>query len=110
MRTAYRVGAALVLGGLAVGLSRPRVPLRSALLTLGRASLFVYWVHLEFAFGILAKPIAHRLPLLTWPLDLALLIVSMTALARSGCVCEAGFSACTRAFLTQATQPRTPRL
>jgi uncharacterized membrane protein len=81
VRIAYRVGAALVLGGLAIGLSRPRVPLRNGLLTLGRASLFVYWVHLEFAFGILAKPIAHSLALRAWPLALALLIVVMTALA-----------------------------
>lgn len=32
------------------------------LVTLGRSSLFVYWVHVEMAYGALALPIARALP------------------------------------------------
>jgi hypothetical protein len=31
--------------------------------TLGRSSLFVYWIHVEMAYGGLAKPIKRALPL-----------------------------------------------
>ncbi len=81
LRVIYRVGATMVLGGLALVLSRPRVPLRGALLDLGRTSLLVYWVHLELAFGSLAKPVAHRLGFASWAFGLALLALAMSALA-----------------------------
>lgn len=81
VRVAYRVGAALALGGLSIALVRPRVPLRGPLLSLGRTSLFVYWVHLEFAFGLVAKPIAHRLALPAWALGFVALCALMAALS-----------------------------
>jgi uncharacterized membrane protein len=80
-RVAYRVGASLILGGLGVALSRSWSPCRAPLLALGRASLFVYWVHLELAFGAVAKPLAHRLDFESWALGLALLTVLMSALS-----------------------------
>lgn len=81
VRVAYRVGAALALGGLSTALVRPGAPLRGPLLSLGRTSLFVYWVHLEIAFGLLAKPIAHRLALPAWALGFVALCAAMAALA-----------------------------
>jgi len=81
VRVAYRVGISLLLGGLAVGVCRFRGPARWGLLTLGRASLVVYWVHLEFAFGAAAKPIARTLDLQQWAQGLCVLVVAMTALA-----------------------------
>ena len=31
--------------------------------TLGRSSLFVYWIHVEMAYGGLARPLKRALPL-----------------------------------------------
>jgi uncharacterized membrane protein len=42
--------------------SEPDVPGR-VITTLGRSSLFVYWIHVEMAYGGLAKPIKRALPL-----------------------------------------------
>jgi uncharacterized membrane protein len=81
VRVAYRVGVALVLGGVAIGLGRARAPFHDGLLALGRASLFVYWVHLEFAFGILSKPIARALTLPAWAAGWLVLVAAMSALA-----------------------------
>jgi uncharacterized membrane protein len=38
-------------------------PSWTALETLGRSSLFVYWIHVEMVYGALAKPLKHALPL-----------------------------------------------
>lgn len=43
-----------------------RVPMfftRAPLVELGRSSLFVYWIHVEMAYGILTVPLHRRLPL-----------------------------------------------
>ena len=42
--------------------TEPDVPGR-VITTLGRSSLFVYWIHVEMAYGGLAKPIKRTLPL-----------------------------------------------
>jgi uncharacterized membrane protein len=42
--------------------SAPDVPGR-VVTTLGRSSLFVYWIHVEMAYGGLARPLKGRLPL-----------------------------------------------
>jgi len=42
--------------------AEPDVPGR-VIATLGRSSLFVYWIHVEIAYGGLAKPIKRALPL-----------------------------------------------
>jgi uncharacterized membrane protein len=42
--------------------SAPDVPGR-VIATLGRSSLFVYWIHVEMAYGGIAKPIKRTLPL-----------------------------------------------
>ncbi len=33
------------------------------LATLGRSSLFVYWIHVEMVYGVIAEPLKQRLPL-----------------------------------------------
>lgn len=81
LRAGYRVGAALLLGGLAILLAYPKVPMRGVLVAFGRASLVVYWVHLQFAFGSAAKPIARALGFEAWALGLGLLTAAMAALA-----------------------------
>ena len=50
LRVVHRIGCVYVLFALALLLGRFSKPLH----TLGQASLLVYWVHLEFAFGIAA--------------------------------------------------------
>jgi hypothetical protein len=45
---------------------RSRVPMfftSVPLVELGRSSLFVYWIHVEMAYGILTEPLHRRLPL-----------------------------------------------
>jgi uncharacterized membrane protein len=39
------------------------VPVVQPLATLGRSSLFVYWIHVEMVYGVIADPIKSSLPL-----------------------------------------------
>lgn len=80
VRVAYRIGLALVFAVLCLALVRARFT-RWPLVTFGRASLLVYWVHLEFAFGIAARPLARRLDLAHWAAWTFALVVAMGALA-----------------------------
>jgi len=45
--------------------------------TLGRASLFVYWVHLELAFGVIATPLKRKFGVLEWSVGFIALTVAM---------------------------------
>ena len=81
VRVVYRVGMSFLLMGFAIAFTRPRVPFGASLRTLGQASLFVYWAHLQLTFGVLAKPLAHSLELPAWAFGFALLTVLMTLLA-----------------------------
>lgn len=84
IRVAYKAAAAVGLGGLAVLICAAPVPLLApALVALGRASLVVYWVHLQFAFGTAARPIVRQLELHDWAIGLSILTAAMIALARS---------------------------
>ena len=58
MATTYRLGIALFLVGGMHALARIAMVARAqtVLFTLGRHSLFVYWVHLELAYGIASRP------------------------------------------------------
>ena len=90
LRILSRVGTALLLaalcyGGLSLaarmGLgTSARAERFAPLRTLGRASLFVYWVHLEFAFGVVAAPLKRRLDLGAWAIGFAALTLAMYAL------------------------------
>jgi uncharacterized membrane protein len=63
-----KVGIMLVLMGLIyVYVQRPfsaepRNPAWSPMLEFGRSSLFVYWIHVELAYGIFSHPLHRRLP------------------------------------------------
>jgi uncharacterized membrane protein len=46
-----------------------------ALVTLGRSSLFVYWIHVEMVYGLIAEPIKKQLPL--WETQLAWLLLCL---------------------------------
>jgi uncharacterized membrane protein len=45
------------------------------LTTLGRSSLFVYWIHIEMVYGVIAEPIRRQLPLWASLMGTALLTV-----------------------------------
>jgi uncharacterized membrane protein len=80
LRVVHRLSVGLLLAGPALWLYR--VPGLSGMLQkLGGASLLVYWVHLEFAFGRAGTPLKRSLDLPTWGLALALLTLAMTGLA-----------------------------
>jgi uncharacterized membrane protein len=51
------------------------VPLRGfrVLVTFGRSSLFVYWIHIEMVYGLLAEPLKRQLPL--WATQVAWLLL-----------------------------------
>ena len=57
-----RLGIAMALVPITWALEKTVAPLRF-LDTLGRSSLFVYWIHVEMVYGVLAKPLEHLLPL-----------------------------------------------
>jgi acyltransferase len=55
-----------------------RGPLRSpfqALVTLGRSSLFVYWIHVEMVYGLIAEPLKQLMPL--WATQAAWLLLTV---------------------------------
>lgn len=82
IRVAYKAAAAVGLGGLAVLICAAPVPaLAQSLVALGRASLVVYWVHLQLTFGTAARPIVRQLDLHRWAVGLAILTAAMIALA-----------------------------
>jgi len=69
----WRTGAMM----LAFGASWALVGQRSAetwspLVVFGQTSLFVYWIHVEIAYGVFTYPIRHSLPLsVSFPLYVA---------------------------------------
>jgi hypothetical protein len=75
----YRIGIGLSLAG-ALGLTTGRLawtPLRP----MGQASLLLYWVHLEFAFGQSARLLKRALGYGAWMALAAVLIALMFGLA-----------------------------
>ena len=70
-----RLGAVMMLvplawlvEGLSEGGRLPLAPFR-AMVTMGRSSLFVYWIHVEMVYGLIAEPIKGTMPL--WLVQLA---------------------------------------
>ena len=45
------------------------------LVTLGRSSLFVYWIHVEMVYGVIAEPLKGTLPL--WGSLVATVVMSL---------------------------------
>jgi len=56
------VPIAWVIEGLSARGWLPQRPFRG-LVTLGRSSLFVYWIHVEMVYGLIAEPLKQTLPL-----------------------------------------------
>jgi uncharacterized membrane protein len=81
-RVAYRVGLGLVFAGIALALTPKHEKLGMPLRTFGRTSMLVYWVHLEFAFGIAAKPVKAKLGWWEWLAGFVILTAAMYGLAR----------------------------
>jgi uncharacterized membrane protein len=54
----------------------------AALQEFGRSSLFVYWIHVEMAYGVLSSPLHRRLPFEGALVALALFAVFLFALVR----------------------------
>lgn len=79
VRVVYRVAVASALCLPALWLSRTSIG--RALQHLGSASLWVYWVHLEFAFGPIAHPIAHSMGTQAWLVGFAVLTLAMLGLS-----------------------------
>jgi hypothetical protein len=38
-------------------------PLLRPIVTMGRSSLFVYWIHVDMVYGVIADPIKQQLPI-----------------------------------------------
>jgi uncharacterized membrane protein len=81
-RASFRIGIVLLLMGVGYAFARAR----SARLVLdfGRASLRIYWVHLLFAYGILARPLRAKLGYGSWFGLALLLLVAMWGLSQLG--------------------------
>jgi hypothetical protein len=80
VRAWHRVGLAVSVAGLLHLLAGPLAS--SPLRVFGKTSLLLYCVHLEFAYGLAARPIAHRLGYGEWFVGLFLLCTLMYGLAR----------------------------
>ena len=61
--TFFFVRLGVVIATVPLALAVTRVWPGAALQEFGRASLFVYWIHVEMAYGILSLPLHRRLPL-----------------------------------------------
>ena len=77
-----RTGAmTAMLAGAWLWMRRPTAAHWSPFVLLGRTSLFVYWVHVELAYGVLSGPIHHTMPLPAAVVAYAALVAVMTAAA-----------------------------
>lgn len=79
VRALHRTGIATSAAGLLMLLPSHRL---SPLRVFGQTSLLLYCVHLEFAYGVAARPLAHRLGYGGWFVGLFLLSTSMYGVGR----------------------------
>lgn len=77
VRIAYRCGLVLAILGAAFAFGESR-PLRS----LGTTSLRVYWAHMLFAYGVVAKPMRLQLGYASWIVLAAALVLAMWGLSQ----------------------------
>jgi uncharacterized membrane protein len=81
LRLSYKAALCCVMIGPALALTHAPKAIRSPIALLGRSSLLVYWVHLQFAFGTVSRPLARALSIEAWAYGTALLTTCMLALA-----------------------------
>jgi hypothetical protein len=53
------------------------------LATMGRSSLFVYWIHIEMVYGVVAEPVKRTMPLWLSLAGTALLALALYGLVRT---------------------------
>lgn len=82
MRVVYRIGIALVLAGVANFVANRIASPNSLLHVFGQTSMFVYLVHMEFAFGIVARALHKALFIPAWFAGFVILVGAMYVLAR----------------------------
>jgi len=81
LRLVYKAGLVMLLTAAALLLTRSPNSIRGPLQTLGQASLLIYWVHLEFAFGSAGHFFLRRLNMPLWLVLSSALLVAMWSLA-----------------------------
>ena len=80
-RLTYKAALCCAMLGPALALSRAPKPIRAPIELLGRTSLLVYWVHLQFAFGTVSRPLSRSLAISDWAYGTLALCGCMWALA-----------------------------
>lgn len=80
-RLTYKASLCCVMLAPALALSSAPKALRAPLQLFGQNSLLVYWVHLEFAFGTVSRPLSRNLPISAWACGTLVLTACMWALA-----------------------------
>jgi hypothetical protein len=50
---------------------------------MGRSSLFVYWIHIEMVYGVIAEPLKKALPIWGSLTGTALMVVFLYAIVRT---------------------------
>jgi fucose 4-O-acetylase-like acetyltransferase len=80
-RVTYKAALCCVMVGPALALAAAPKLMRGPLTQLGRSSLLVYWVHLQFAFGTVSRPLARSLTLEAWIYGTVVLMACMWGLA-----------------------------
>ncbi|HET8934786.1 MAG TPA: heparan-alpha-glucosaminide N-acetyltransferase domain-containing protein [Polyangiales bacterium] len=80
-RLIYKVALCCAMIGPALALARAPKALRAPIVLLGRASLLVYWIHLEFAFGTVSRSLSKKLAIADWAYATIALCVCMWAIA-----------------------------
>lgn len=81
VRMVQKIGFALALSGVSYIVTQrvSRFPMR----TLGNTSMFIYWVHLELVYGIVARDVSHALDLWSWAIGFAILTLLMAIVAEA---------------------------
>lgn len=81
-RTLYRIGIVMVLALASYGVAARGGLAQRTLGDLGKASLVVYCVHMDFAYGFSSKPLRKALDLQSWLLGFIALTFVMVLVAR----------------------------
>ena len=82
LRVTQRVAWVVALAGGCAALRDASPAIVAPLETLGRASLLVYWIHLEFAFGAASSGFAKSLGLTPWAVGTLGLVLAMWLVAQ----------------------------
>jgi uncharacterized membrane protein len=73
----YRLGLNLVLALLAYAVARLRAGRFSVMRQFGQTSLLVYWIHVDLCYGLVSKPLHHRLDMTQATVGFVLMTAAM---------------------------------